>query len=979
VKIAEENIISESVALPPVVISGPYADAVAECTAKLSPLGAALSAAVDSGNALEALLRELPESALLVWIYRAPWSPTARAATLRGWIDLHLAVASVGRALGDRMLIVNADRVDPANAVLSALGLALSQPLDGIADGSRGAISSSPEPLLWARLVEWVAPEAWDVFEALEAVAWTPEGAEPVSRFMLDLPIDADIALERLWGLPIEIAARDAELDTMTARAQALGVERDEAARQRDQTARELDEARQSVSRSQDAAESLQWRLEREAHRAAEAQRELVVLREAVEREKAWRHEMSERLVASQTSQAAIALREGQLSAQLTRLTSDLEGLRGSLATVSAEKVSLSERIEAMQREQDSRRQEIDEVKQEGELLLLQLHQVQEELESYFLKTKDLERELESAKREASAAAQQASTDAAERANELSARANELAARTRERDKARAEIGPLKAALDDAKSQLAKMQTQSADQLKQLSTLRADLDRLQKEAAAAVQKASTDTAERDNELGARANELAARTKERDKARAELGSVKSSFDKAQAELDQLRADHDEQKRELDEAKQEGELLLLQLHQVQEELETYFLRTKDLEQEVRSARQRTERIQRRHPQIVDVDSVALVECDPGSPVPNAVWRLDGLSVGGSVPVPVVLRTTVEKEGAGLRLEMPPGSVVGALQGGPLVPKLLVARHPEQLERFRALGAQAWRTLVAAAAAVDEAVLSPFTLSAKTADFDPLFWQQALGPVAPLLRSLPPVFRFDAVRLKLDKPEDDSEQLGFSFDSAAFGERDISGFEVRLIAAAIQPGGFSQLPRLEFPLGPGGRLPFEGWFESGRDDTGSKLELRANLQTRAFDVASWSRLPRGSQTLVLAVIGALPGLLQARKLEGVRSSRPWAAWVQMTTTMIDVIREQLLKASKAGQDPAPVSRATEGSARTEESASVATVSASRSRTGRKSSLPAKPAVVSPTARRGPVGAQASPAPMAAPKKETRRKRSP
>ncbi len=231
------------------------------------------------------------------------------------------------------------------------------------------------------------------------------------------------------------------------------------------------------------------------------------------------------------------------------------------------------------------------------------------------------------------------------------------------------------------------------------------------------------------------------------------------------------------------------------------------------------------------------------------------------------------------------------------GPLVLKALKARDAGQLEIFRAIGSQAWQALIAAAVAVDEALSSVGPPTGAPADFDATFWRQALGaPTAPALRALPPVFRHDGVRLKREKVNPDYEHLWLAFEGATFGAQDMTGFEMRLGAAQVRPGGFSQLPKLEFPLKADGNPPFEGWFEESHDNFGPKYELRSDLNRQAFDLAVWSKIPKGTQSLLLSVVAAIPALLETLQRNGHRLSRPWNDWQQMYQGLMDVIRARL-----------------------------------------------------------------------------------
>jgi hypothetical protein len=397
----------------------------------------------------------------------------------------------------------------------------------------------------------------------------------------------------------------------------------------------------------------------------------------------------------------------------------------------------------------------------------------------------------------------------------------------------------------------------------------------QAQAAAAEAKAAASQAQAERDQARQ--DLSVRTAERDQARESLQAARALAAQQQAESQAAAAQREAQ---LKESQEEGELLLLQLHQVQEELETHFLRGKDLEQQLQSVRARYQRLQSRYPQAVDVDAVEVEKTDPSAKVPFVAWRLKGLSVGGTVWPELVLHTSLEPAGAGVRLEAPAASAIARGMDGPLVPKALTARDAAQMERFRGIGQQAWQVLIAACAAVDEVLGAPASaVPGAPTDFDPTFWRQSLGALAPVLRGLPPVFRHDGVRLKREKVNPDYEHLWLVFEGAAFGAQPMPGFEMRLGAAQTQLAGFSHLPKLEFPLGANGKPPFEGWFEESRDDFGPKFELRADLKREMFDLGVWARVPKTTQAMLLSLIAAQPSILEAIEHQGSRLSRPWS----------------------------------------------------------------------------------------------------
>jgi hypothetical protein len=364
-------------------------------------------------------------------------------------------------------------------------------------------------------------------------------------------------------------------------------------------------------------------------------------------------------------------------------------------------------------------------------------------------------------------------------------------------------------------------------------------------------------------------------------------------------------------QLQDAQRTEELLLLQLKQLQEDLDARAVRAQELEAQLLATSERYRRLQSRYPQAVDVDSVAIAAVDRHAPVPAIAWRLQGLCVGGTVWPELVLRTTLELGGAGVRLETAAGAVPLAGMDAPLVPKALVARQPGQLERFRGMGQQAWQLLVGACAAVDQALAAASgAVPGAPAGFDLAYWRQSLGALAPALNALPPVFRHDGVRLRSERRASRYEHLWLEFEGAGYGSARLPGFSLRLAAVTGEGGAFSHLPQIEVPATPAGAPPFAGWFAVSRDDYGPNLELRADTQRQAFDLATWRRLPKDAQAMLLSAIATLPAALKALQSSGRAVSRPWLDWAQLLDGLISAMRISLnaVGAQAVGNTPPP-----------------------------------------------------------------------
>ena len=783
-----------------------------------------LSAGVAEWVPPQALLAQQAAStggaaAPVIWLYQAPWASTGPAALrLNSWISLQRQALRHRAKQPEPWVLVNIEAVNP-DLLAEELGIWVADTEDAALSAAGSANTSAGNEhagsglaALWAKLFEWSAPQAWDVYEALEAAAWAaPELPQPWVREQLPTPELRSLeALQKQMSDAATMQSRVAELE------RALQEAQDASRHQLEGALHELERTKALAGANSQQAQEAEAALARAQEQLTQAQLEADALLQQLHQVQEELEQLflqgKEREVAEAQSRAELqaaaeqARAEGQAAVEQVKA----EG-RAALESAQAEARAAAERAQqaALQAQAiaDQKAAALNEAQQEGELLLLQLHQVQEELEQLFLQGKERE-----------------ATEA----------------------KARAE---LQAAVEQAKA-----------------AGHAAAEQARTEGRAAAEQAKAE------------------------GRAAAERAQQSAQQAQALADQRAA-------ALTESQQEGELLLLQLHQVQEELETHFLRGKDLEQQLQGVRARYQRLQKRFPQAVDVDDVAVAAVDASADVPFVIWRMTGLAVAGKVWPELTLRTTLQAEGTGLLLDAPAGSPLAGCMSGPLVLKALTARDAGQLEIFRTIGSQAWQALIAAAAAVDEALSSVGLTTGAPADFDATFWRQALGaPTAPALRALPPVFRHDGVRLKREKVNPDYEHLWLAFEGATFGPQDMTGFEMRLGAAQVRPGGFSQLPKLEFPLKADGKPPFEGWFEESHDDFGPKYELRADLNRQAFDLAVWTKIPKATQSLLLSVVAAIPALLETLQRNGHRLSRPWNDWQQIYQGLMEVIRARL-----------------------------------------------------------------------------------
>jgi hypothetical protein len=192
----------------------------------------------------------------------------------------------------------------------------------------------------------------------------------------------------------------------------------------------------------------------------------------------------------------------------------------------------------------------------------------------------------------------------------------------------------------------------------------------------------------------------------------------------------------------------------------------------------------------------------------------------------------------------------------------------------------------------------------------DFDLGFWRQSLKLLPAQLQALPVLLRFDAVKLKRELVNPDYEHLWLELKGLGLGSRTWPKFEIRLGAAMVERNGFSKYPKFEIPLIDGKIKPFDSWYAESQDDNGAKLELRFSLEKQVFDNSVWSRLDVPDKALFMRLIYAMPSILLRLEAQHVAIHRPWASWIDMAKSAMQVIEVNRM-AAQSKDLPAPESK--------------------------------------------------------------------
>jgi hypothetical protein len=383
---------------------------------------------------------------------------------------------------------------------------------------------------------------------------------------------------------------------------------------------------------------------------------------------------------------------------------------------------------------------------------------------------------------------------------------------------------------------------------------------------------------------------------------EIEKRKVHLDKRNKEAKQIEA-------KLSDAIQENELLLLQLMQAQEESVEYFDKKRDFEELYEGYKARWDRLEKRLPNYVDYGAVELLAFDNVADIPTLTWRIKDYAQS-SVAIPELQFITVLHDGhPGIGLVKP------GLEPVYFVPRLLTTA-PEFLRNFMGLTTSEIKKISAVVPIFEQIEASQWEGFEFPAHFDASFWRPSLKTLMTQIKALPPVLRYEEVVLKRELINPDYEHLWMEFKGLSIGARNWRKFEIRLGAALVQAGGFSQYPKFEFPLIDGKNKPFESWYAESHDDSGAKLELRFALDKQALDTAVLTKLSEADRGLVLRLVNILPDALLRLEAEKTAIHRPWRTWIDFAQNAADLLKNSRAtpkKTPESNRDSAPSSGVT------------------------------------------------------------------
>ena len=385
-------------------------------------------------------------------------------------------------------------------------------------------------------------------------------------------------------------------------------------------------------------------------------------------------------------------------------------------------------------------------------------------------------------------------------------------------------------------------------------------------------------------------------KDNTKLKSDLEKVSTAHAKLKPELEKLTKETKQASAKLEDQAQENELLHLQLMQAQEELAEFREQKGQFEELYTGYKARWDRLEKRMPSYVDFGALELVAFDNVSDIPSLTWRIKDYAQS-LVAIPELEFTTVLHDGhPGI------GLVKAGVAPASFVPRLLTT-SPEYLKNFLGCTTSDYKQISAIVPIFEQLEASNWQGFEFPANFDASFWRPSLKTLMAQLKALPPVLRYDDVVLKRELINPDYEHLWLEFRGLALGTSAWRKFEVRLGAALLQPDGFSQYPKFEFPLIDGKTKPFDSWYAESYDDSGAKLELRFALDKQAVDTAVLGKLSEADRGLLMRLVNAFPDALLRLDTKRTAIHRPWSTWVDFARGAV-----ALLQASRTTPVNAP-----------------------------------------------------------------------
>jgi hypothetical protein len=461
----------------------------------------------------------------------------------------------------------------------------------------------------------------------------------------------------------------------------------------------------------------------------------------------------------------------------------------------------------------------------------------------------------------------------------------------------KAEIDILVSAKQEAENEDEANRNQLQKELEQSREKNTNLEKRALELEHDLQKQETELQERQRQvqnLGSTIEIIEAKLKN---AHAEIDVIKSQHDAEIKDLAEQIKDADHKLMSLkNSALRETDhdsSLLIQLHDAQEKFAEQFEINQGLLRSCVEHDSFWQRLLKMYPGFFDFD-VELIPSSAQTGQTELVWRLNGFNADGISLEPFIFKIFLLDGYTGIKIDSS-GEDKKELTFFPH----LIAGDRDNLRKFKGI---TYRKYWAAIKVVEKVIQSKWAGIDVPRGIDKTFWNSFLINLVKNAQLVPPVFRYDLVKIKRELLNQDYEHIWLELEGVTFGNFNSRKLEFRIGASSVHPGAeFTRFPKIEFPLVDGRQKPFTSWYPESVDDFGSKFELRFALDKSEFDVAVWNRLNVEDKQLIAAFMIELPSILENLRDQQYAIARGWNAWLKLADETVGVFYARLSAIAK------------------------------------------------------------------------------
>ena len=301
-----------------------------------------------------------------IWVYRAPWRwllehpVSSHETALNAWETEQQSVLKLRRTLKDRLILINADKVD-VPALANLCGLSYKEAPNTLYCIHKTAISG-----FLAEQFEKNAPHCWDVYESLETIAWLPQAEAEFRGNYSIVPTEAFNELLQLVSLGSQFPTLN---EALSQRVTMLA-----------QVEHELNAKNNKLS-------ALEVKLKESSDENELLLNQLFQVQEELEKRFLENKDLSEK---NQQQHAASVSTQDAHNEALKKTNTELHTAKELLHKETQKTARLQQQLAALSAENTQLSDAQQSQRDEHKIIMAQLFQVQEELEKRFLENKDL-------------------------------------------------------------------------------------------------------------------------------------------------------------------------------------------------------------------------------------------------------------------------------------------------------------------------------------------------------------------------------------------------------------------------------------------------------------------------------------------------------------------------------------------------------------------------------------------------------------